>query len=120
LDAEVGLKICSTLSQTKTRQLTVGQNVLVGENLGVLVLRQFLEVRVGLSQEQVNEEPEHFLKTFWHYLDAASIDRKHQTWLEKPWGDKQSSFLQNFVNYVRKKFYNIGTRAIASVIDKRL
>ncbi len=38
--------------------------MLVGENLGVLVLRQFLEVGVGLSQEKVNEEPEHFLKFF--------------------------------------------------------
>ncbi len=85
--------------------------MLVGENLGVLVLRQFLEVGVGLSQEKVNEEAEHFLKFLGDYLDAASFDRKHQTWLEKSWGDKQSSLLQHFVNYVSKKFHNIGNLA---------
>jgi len=36
---------------------------------------------------------------------------KHSTGLEKPFGGKHSSFFGPFVNYGRKKVYDIGPRA---------
>ncbi len=39
---------------------------------------------------------------------APGLTCKHQIRLESPARDKHSSLLDTFVNYVRKKFYNIG------------
>ncbi len=41
---------------------------------------------------------------------SPSLAHKQQTRLEQLTGYKHSSLLQKSVNYVRKKFYNIGTR----------
>ena len=37
--------------------------MLVRKDLGVLILGQLLQVRVGLAQKQVDEEPEELLKS---------------------------------------------------------
>ena len=37
--------------------------MLVAEDLGLLVLGQLAQEGVGLAQQQVDQEPEHFLKT---------------------------------------------------------
>ncbi len=41
---------------------------------------------------------------------APGLTHKQQTSLERLATDKHSSLLRTFVNYVRKKFYNIGHR----------
>ena len=41
---------------------TISEDVLVCENLGVLILRQLLQVGVGLAEQEVDEEAEKFLK----------------------------------------------------------
>jgi hypothetical protein len=41
---------------------------------------------------------------------APSLTLKNQTRLERPARDKPFSFLLTFINYGRKKFYNIGPR----------
>ncbi len=48
---------------------------------------------------------------------GSSLTHKHYNSLERLASDKQSSFLQTFVNYGRKEFYNIGPRVEGSVND---
>jgi hypothetical protein len=40
---------------------------------------------------------------------ASGLTHKHKPRMEMPAKDKHSSLLQIFVNYVGKKFYNIGS-----------
>jgi hypothetical protein len=42
---------------------------------------------------------------------GTGLTHKRNTRLERLAGDKHSSFLQKFVNYGCKKFYNIGLRS---------
>ncbi len=44
-------------------------------------------------------------------LQGTGLTSKHKTGLERLAGDKYSSLLRKFVNYVCKKFYNFVTRS---------
>jgi hypothetical protein len=46
------------------------------------------------------------------HLKSASLYHKHETRLERPARGKYSSLIKTFVNYRRKKFYNIGYRGL--------
>ncbi len=52
---------------------------------------------------------EHLLDV--HLRKHRLYSQIHRTRLEKPARDKRSSLLRTFVNYARKKFYNIGPSA---------
>jgi hypothetical protein len=41
---------------------------------------------------------------------GSRLTHKYLTWLKRLARDKHNSLLQTFVNYSRKKFYNIGPR----------
>ena len=41
----------------------VGEDVLVPKDLGILVLRQLTQEGVGLAQQQVDQQPEHLLRS---------------------------------------------------------
>ncbi len=47
------------------------------------------------------------IQRFFNRVSSCFTNR-HQTWLERLALDKHSSLLRKFVNYGRKKFYNIG------------
>ena len=44
--------------QTKPKTNNIRQDVLVGEDLGLLILSQLLEIGISFVQEKVDEEPE--------------------------------------------------------------
>ena len=67
--------------------------MLVRKDLGVLILGQLLQVRVGLAQKQVDEEPEELLKSvrklFQRIIDnskflAVHYDQCDQIWRNLP------------------------------------
>jgi hypothetical protein len=43
---------------------------------------------------------------------GLGLTRKHSTRLERLAKEKDSNLLQRFINYGRKKFYNIGFRSV--------
>ena len=46
---------------TESEPDDVGEDVLVPEDLGILVLCQLAQEGVGLAQQQVDQQPEHLL-----------------------------------------------------------
>ena len=48
--------------ETKAEPHHIGQDVLVGEDLSLLVLSQLLQIGISLVEEEVDQEPEHLLE----------------------------------------------------------
>ena len=61
----------------ETEPNDIGEDVLVPEDLGILVFCQLAQEGVGLAQEQVDQQPEHFLKFWYTYsLETGSYGSK--------------------------------------------